>query len=282
MELAPAPPAPATATGPRCLQCGTRRVGAYCHECGQHASVADRLTFRSLWQDFRTRRLNLDRGLFRTLVDVVRRPGAVALAFVEGRRQTYTHPITMLFVVYAVYAVYAVIYGLLEDGMREMTRLQIESQLGSLPSDGPGIAMLEPFMAETTRILYSYGSYFSLLIILPFAAMLRWLLADRGRTVAECAVLGAYVEVAVVVPSALLVTPLGVKLQSPALLSASLALYLVYAAWGARHFFDRRASTMALAALSITVALAVYLALLLFVAVGFGVYAGYTEAHGAG
>ncbi|PAP76794.1 DUF3667 domain-containing protein [Rubrivirga marina] len=242
-----------------CLQCATPLVGAYCHACGQHESVADRLTFRSLWRDFRKRRLNLDRGLFRTLLDVVRRPGAVADAFVEGRRQTYTHPITLLFVVYAVYALLLSVIGDRVDGMMMD---QFERQLAARPVDDAELAaFMDAYLdgvIEAFHLFYTYGAYFAVFMILPFALACRWLLGDRGRTLAECAVLGAYIEVAVVLPSMLVFTPLSAALGNQWIGSAGLLLYVGYAAWSARGFFDRRLSTAALSAFSMVLALVVY------------------------
>ncbi len=267
----------------RCLQCETALAGPFCHACGQHESVAERLAFRSLWHDFRVRRLSLDRGLPRTVVDVLLRPGHVARTFVDGKRQTYTHPVTLLFVVYAVYAV---IFKLVEDGYGAMMEAQMKAQLaGSLPATGEPDAAMEmamTVMMEAVRFLFTYGAYFTLLIVLPFAALLRWLLADRGRTMAESAVFGAYVEAAVVIPSALVLTPLSVALQSTWVGSLSLILYLVYAAWGSRQFFDRRPGTMGLAALSIVVALAVYFAVIMVLALGVGLFVGFQQAHAGG
>ncbi len=262
----------------RCLQCETALTGPYCHACGQHESVAERLTFRSLWHDFRIRRLNLDRGLLRTLVDLVRDPGRVARTFVEGKRQTYTHPITLLFILYAGYAV---VYGVFEEELHAMMRAQMESQMGgslSAAADDPVVAQAVVAMETTVEVLFTYGAYFTLLIILPFAAALRWLLADRGRTVAECAVFAAYVEAAVVFPSMAVFVPLSVWLGNASVSSAGLVLYLVYAAVGARSFFDRRPGSMALAVLSVIIGLVVYLSLFI---VGAGVYGFWvaTQAH---
>ncbi|WP_412067320.1 DUF3667 domain-containing protein [Rubrivirga sp. IMCC43871] len=278
--LSLAPTGDGAASEAQCLQCGTVLAGPFCHGCGQHESVADRLTFRSLWHDFRVRRLNLHHGLFRTVLDVMRNPGAVARAFVEGRRQTYTHPITLLFVAYALYAV---VYGIFEDDLQAMMRAQMESQLAAtLPADGgadPAMEFATVAMETTVRVLFTYGAYFTLFIIVPFAALLRWLLADRGRTMAECAVFGAYLEVAVVVPSMLVFVPLSVWLQSAPLSSGGMVLYLVYAGIGARGFFDRRPGSAGLSVLSIVVALAIYLAVFMVAALAIGIWAGWQGAH---
>ena len=272
--------------GGLCLQCGAGRVGPYCHACGQHESVADRLTFRSLWHDVRVRRLNLDRGLGRTLVDVMLRPGHVARTFVEGKRQTYTHPITLLFVVYAAYAL---VFGVLEEPLQEMMRgamadgmaMQGSQPQNLSPDEAAFAESLVENMVEGIEFFYTYGAYFTVLLIAPLAFLLRWLLGDRGRNVAECAVFGAYLEAAVVVPSALVITPVSVLTGFHWIGSLSFALYLGYAIWGAAQFFDRRPGTLALAGLCMAVALVVYLG---FFAVAIGTWAfvqGFAEAHAA-
>ncbi len=190
---------------------------------------------------------------------MVLRPGAVARAFVDGRRQTYTHPITLLFVVYAVYAL---ILALIGDRMDGMMMDQFERQLAARPdTDAELAAFMDAYLdgvIEAFHLFYAYGAYFAVFVILPFALACRWLLGDRGRNVAECAVFGAYVEVGVVVPSMLVFTPLSVALNIQWIAMTGLVLYIGYAAWGARHFFDRRPSTAALSALSMVLALVVY------------------------
>lgn len=103
------PDAPSDALAPACLNCTATLTGRFCATCGQSAATHERVSFRSLWTDFRAGTLGLDRGLLVTVHDVLIRPGEVAVAFVEGRRRTYVHPVAFLFVAYGVYAV---VFGL--------------------------------------------------------------------------------------------------------------------------------------------------------------------------
>lgn len=88
-----------------CLDRSGLLTGPFCAACGQSTATPERVTFRGLWTDFRVNKLGLDRGFFVTVRDVLIRPGVVARAFVEGRRRTYVHPISLLFVAYGLYVV---------------------------------------------------------------------------------------------------------------------------------------------------------------------------------
>lgn len=162
-------------------------------------------------------------------------------------------------------------------------REHVERQLaGSLPTDAaadPAMEQALVAMEATVEVLFTYGAYFTVFIILPFAGALRWLLADRGRSMAECAVFGAYVEAAVVLPNMALFLPLSVWLRSPTLSSGGLVLYLVYAGVGARSFFDRRPGSAGLSVLSVILGLVVYLGLFMVAALAYGIWVGLAQAH---
>lgn len=80
-----------------CATCETEFVGNYCPRCGQSAKIQPKM---SLWK---TILLFLDiwglgnRGMFRTLRDLVLRPGYVICDYLNGRRWAYFPPFKMLF-----------------------------------------------------------------------------------------------------------------------------------------------------------------------------------------
>src|SRR5881227_1076769 len=94
-----APPVPAgalpSAPASVCLNCDTPLAGHYCANCGQRA-VTDRLTVASLAADFAGQFLALDRGLWFTVLAVVRDPGGVARRYLAGQRRCFVGPIAFL------------------------------------------------------------------------------------------------------------------------------------------------------------------------------------------
>ena len=80
-----------------CRACGMAQVGAYCHGCGQHF-LEGRITLRRLVREFSERFLKLERGLLGTFLGLCRGPGALARAYVEGRRRPYVNPLSYVFI----------------------------------------------------------------------------------------------------------------------------------------------------------------------------------------
>ena len=80
-----------------CTTCDTEFVGNYCPRCGQSAKVESKM---SLWKNTL---LFLDvwglgnRNMFRTLRDLILRPGYLIRDYLRGKRQAYFPPIKLLF-----------------------------------------------------------------------------------------------------------------------------------------------------------------------------------------
>lgn len=111
--------APAVPLGPSaCANCDAPRMGEYCYQCGQHF-LEGRLTIRRLVRDFLVRKLGLEGGLLRTVVDLTVRPATMIRDYVNGRRQRYTNPVAYLLLVAGLYVLLA---GTWTDAMVEGLR----------------------------------------------------------------------------------------------------------------------------------------------------------------
>lgn len=92
----PRPPAPepapvAVLALERCPSCAEPARGRFCAKCGQsHADV--RVPFGKWLRDYIDDTFHLDSNLVRSLVMLVRRPGALTAAYLEGRRSAYVRP----------------------------------------------------------------------------------------------------------------------------------------------------------------------------------------------
>lgn len=75
-----------------CLNCGTRRLGAYCHACGQGA-VDPEAGVVQLVRESVGDALSWDHRVLRTVRALVTRPGALSAAWAEGRRAAFVSPI---------------------------------------------------------------------------------------------------------------------------------------------------------------------------------------------
>lgn len=75
----------------RCPSCGEPVRGRFCPACGQsHADM--RVPFGKWLRDYIDDTFHLDSNLARSLALLVRRPGALTLAYLEGRRSVYVRP----------------------------------------------------------------------------------------------------------------------------------------------------------------------------------------------
>ena len=85
-----------------CATCDTKFKGNFCPRCGQSAKVEPRM---SLWK---TILLILDvwglgnRGMFRTLRDLILRPGYLICDYLNGKRSAYFPPFKLLFLLTAL------------------------------------------------------------------------------------------------------------------------------------------------------------------------------------
>jgi len=68
----------------------------FCHNCGQKNTDA-RLTVKELFSQFFDNVFNLDSKIFRTLGAVII-PGKLTIAFLNGQRRKYYHPIRLFLV----------------------------------------------------------------------------------------------------------------------------------------------------------------------------------------
>ena len=73
----------------------------YCPTCG--APRPERLTLARLFSEARSKLIDLDFKLIRTLRELLRRPGATARRYVEGNRQLISNPIWFAFLATTAY-----------------------------------------------------------------------------------------------------------------------------------------------------------------------------------
>lgn len=263
------------ADGPRpapCPNCGEPRTGRFCSGCGQR-EMGERLTLGALWREFAGRVFNLNRGLLHTVVSLAKSPGSVPRDYVEGRRRTYTNPLSF-FLLAATLSLLS--FQLYEDAMFEQmasdpaftegfeagaTTAGRPPGTAPPPSDADGrstedldrearidaaVADVMADQGETAlRLIFEgmlrYNTPLTLLLALFLVPPLR-VLFGPARNLAEVSVFALYVvgfAVAVVaVASPLSVVALGWTGGGAVALSAvTIALFLGLPSWGAVRFY---------------------------------------------
>jgi hypothetical protein len=89
-----------------CLNCGTALTGAFCAACGQPAHI--HRSFVSLGHDILHGVFHFDTKLWRTLPELVLRPGRLTRRYIDGERAKFISPMALyLLSVFLMYAVFS-------------------------------------------------------------------------------------------------------------------------------------------------------------------------------
>lgn len=78
----------------RCLNCGTKLVGDYCHVCGQK-DIPRRQVIGDLLSNFISSFTNYEGKLLQTTKYLFLKPGFLPIEYNKGKRETYFHPVRM-------------------------------------------------------------------------------------------------------------------------------------------------------------------------------------------
>ena len=84
-----------------CLNCHDHYVGNYCPRCGQAASTS-RFSMKVAAENFAEAYGMGERGMFRTILDLILRPGHLILDFLRGKRASYCAPFKLYFLLAAI------------------------------------------------------------------------------------------------------------------------------------------------------------------------------------
>ena len=246
------------AAPPPCPNCGEPRAGRFCSGCGQR-EMGGRLTLRGLWREFASRAFNLNRGLLHTVVSLAQSPGSVPRDYVEGRRRTYTNPLSFLLLA-ATLSVLAVNLHLdtIIEANAEMVGGTLQEQRADYEAEHAGhdheksdfTAAFERVQGEDGRglmaLVYESITRFSTQLLFLLALFLVGplrILFGPVRNVAEVSVFSLYVVGLCVVLGAavMLLYPLVVPYGQEgmfAMAGLTLAAYAGLAGWGATTFFE--------------------------------------------
>ena len=91
---------------PSCLNCGAALTGAFCSRCGQR-SIPAYPTLRELAGDTWQELTGYDGKLLRAVRTLLRRPGALTVEVLEGRRVRYVSPVRLYLLASLIYFVVA-------------------------------------------------------------------------------------------------------------------------------------------------------------------------------
>lgn len=87
-----------------CKNCGTVVTEIYCPKCGQHSRVG-KLNFSNFVQEVSETIFQVDRGFFKTVMDLFWRPGYAIRDYLQGKRKEYYRPLSYALALSTLYFV---------------------------------------------------------------------------------------------------------------------------------------------------------------------------------
>lgn len=155
-----------------CLNCGTRLVGAHCHECGQQAHL--HRTMGAFLHDLLHGALHFEGKTWKTLPMLVFKPGELTRRYIEGERARFVSPMALfLFSIFLMFAVFQAV-GLTTpsdistpdkvainiDEARDRAKddlAETEARLKAMSPDDPGRGKLENDVADARKALEAFS-----------------------------------------------------------------------------------------------------------------------------
>lgn len=204
--------------GERCTHCDAPLTGPYCATCGQRVR-SQRLSAPRIVREGVAEFLDLDHGILRTAIELLRAPERVVCGYWRGHTRPWVHPAKFFLLTFALAQFVAWTTGALADVAR-----------GWVDGMGPaGAAALEPlvgFLADYFVVLVGAG------LVIPTAAAT---LLSR-RTLAEQTVFSFYVFGELALLGAAILTG---RWFLPAVVVDGLAVVVAptYLAWATRRVF---------------------------------------------
>lgn len=178
-----------------CTNCGHATVEVYCASCGEKQPDHHDLTVGHFAHELFHELAHVDSKVFRTLRDLVARPGELTAAYFGGRKQRYVAPLRLFLTLFALqflaYSVYkpVAIYSL--DGLMRMDQSHQFENAMKHAAEKRHLT----FGELTERVEHRWQKNMSLLSlfnIAGIAVMLKILYARRRRFLGEHLIFAAH------------------------------------------------------------------------------------------
>ena len=149
-----------------CPTCRRTIDTPYCPSCGERPRNPRELTLRGLFDQAFEAITSIDGKVLRSFRDLVTRPGALTVAFVEGRRKPYIGPVALFLVANVVFFA----FESLTHGLVFSTTLK--AHMTNQPWSVPATALVTKRLAETSTTLEAYAPTFDAAIALHARSMI--------------------------------------------------------------------------------------------------------------
>ena len=171
--------APIDATEKECASCGTKFQGNYCPRCGQVASVG-RFSFKKAFLLFLDVWGIGNRGMFRSIRDLMLRPGYMIRDYVSGHQSAYFPPFKMFFLLttFSLLLSHGIDLGIKsQQPQPNPTETVVEDDSPTIRVDGEKIhdsrtRNIQQFFLHVEQIRKKYPAVFGFLALLFMATPL--------------------------------------------------------------------------------------------------------------
>lgn len=170
------------ATTHTCKNCGNHFKGKYCNTCGEKVYTEHDKSITHLFEEAFHFLSHFDGLLFHTVRTIFTRPGTLSLDYCNGKRKPYFKPLSFFLLLVVLYLIFPLFEGLnmqLQYYSQNaiygaFARQKVASLLAAHHLTDAQLA--EQFHHKAEKV-----SKFLLVIIIPFSALLLWLLSFRKR-----------------------------------------------------------------------------------------------------
>jgi len=170
-----------------CLNCGTLRIGPYCHDCGQHAHESHRSLRRLAVEGLRSA-TESDGPFLRTLRRLAFNPGGLTRDYLNGKRASQVPPVRLFLFALAVFLIAA------ERGIKVVIASPNPAQRAAMPEWVRRFSDFEQVHGlDFLHAMHRSAELFAVLTVPIAAILLKLIYFDRrAMTLYDHAITAAY------------------------------------------------------------------------------------------
>lgn len=170
-----------------CKNCQSSLQGPFCGQCGQE--VRSRITLKAIILDFWASLINLEKGFWFTIKELLVAPGRVVIDYTKGRTIPYMNPLRFTLLLAGISVLLNLWLGIFEEQ---------QSEISSLFTPSGSEEQIQAYRENQERFSRAVRPYLNVipLILIPFTAFFFWLFTRRGSGLnyAENLVAGCFAQ----------------------------------------------------------------------------------------
>ena len=158
-----------------CKNCETEFQGKFCNNCGQKSNI-ERLSFKSILDQFVYGLTKLDRGLLYTIYKLFKRPGQMIKNYLAGCRVVFSKPLPLLIILCGIYGI---LMSVMNFSLGESPTYALENESEQIEE-----LFTDKKLFEGVKIMINYikgSTFFWAIIMLPFYALCtKWIFRKQN------------------------------------------------------------------------------------------------------